>query len=536
LATTITLALAACAAMNHQQARTRPKPDRIPRNAGEASAETSQRKNAPVSSPAPRNESPSSGFDGRFRRDARRGFATVTFDVPGDRPGEICVIPRHLWFAHYRGPNGAKDRADERRLASYDFHKAGPAESGAIGISPKRNRTSAAVQIYELPAGTSRPEHLTARYCRRMENTGKKVAKFKQTDNRYTTTSTASILGYYHVSRALGDICEIKPAVLRTMDIPQHKKVVRLASDMGARGTVAKSWALFHRYYADPKRSGMARDLFTSDFAQIYGALIENTRGEDPYTEWLNAGTNLTTTRAFGHMADPRPATSILGSRAFTRRNVQALVGMRDMSELILMDYLLAQSDRLSGGNISSYDFAYDLVEGGGVHSAKASKAPELVSSASRVIVKKLTIKDTDGGLLNSNVFERRGYLTRIHHMHPRTYDALQNFAREWETDPAVRAFFHQECTFNPTQLARFEKYLRNAASTLRQRRESGALHLDLDLDDYFKGVDPSPAVPQIAATVGSGERGATNHRSDIEGVQRPLARAAQAHDVRALQ
>lgn len=537
LATTITLALAACAAISHQDAarvaRIKAKTDRAHANAEGATAETKRRVDAHA--PAPRDALPSSNQVGQLSREDQRGTATVTFNVPGDRPDEICVIPRHLPFAHYRGPNGAKDRADEKRLASYDFYKAGTAEAGAIGISPKRTRTSAAVEVYELPAGTSRPAQLTAGYCRSVEKVGKKVAKFKQTDNRHTTTSTASILGYYHVSRALGDICEIKPAVLRTMDIPQHKKVLRLASEMGARGTVAKSWALFNRYYANPRRSGMARDLFTSDYTQIYGALLENTRGEDDYTEWLKAGTNLTTTRAFRHMADSRPARSILGSKAFTQRNVQALVGMRDMSELILLDYLLAQSDRLSGGNISSYDFAYDLMEGGGLNSAKASKAADPVSSASRVIVKKLTIKDTDGGLLNSNVFERKGYLPRIRHMHPRTYDALQNFARKWETDPAVKEFFRQECTFNTRQLARFENYLRTAASTLRQRRESGTLHLDLDLEDYFRGVDPNPAVPQIAASVGRWERGAANKPSDVAGVQRLLARAAQAHSMRAL-
>ena len=42
-------------------------------------------------------------------------------------------------------------------------------------------------------------------------------------------------------------------------------------------------------------------------------------------------------------MADSRPVEAILGSRDFTQSNVQALVGMRDMSEMILLDYLLAQ-------------------------------------------------------------------------------------------------------------------------------------------------------------------------------------------------
>src|ERR1043166_1203327 len=399
-------------------------------------------------------------YEGSLQRDAERGVAKITFKVPGSgRPDELCVLPKHLPFAKYRGKDGEKDIADEKRLASYDFYKSGPADSGVVAIIPKRTRTSAAVDVFELPTGTTRPDTETASYCLSVEKNGKCVAKFKQTDNEYTTTSTAAILGYYHVSRALGDICEIKPAVLRTMDIEQHKHIVHLASEMGVHGTIAKSWGLFNKYYADPKHSSVASTLFTSDFTQIYGALLENTTGEENYTEWLNAGSDLSSTRAFHRMADSRSVESILGSRDFTQSNVQALVAMRDLSEMILLDYLLAQSDRLTGGNISDYPFAYYL-EDGKVKSDKASKASDIPPSAVKVVVKKLTIKDTDAGLLNQNVFEQKGYLSQISHMHPNTYNRLIAFAQKWKDDPAVKDFFHKECTFSMSQLARFEQYL----------------------------------------------------------------------------
>ncbi|MEO6786090.1 MAG: hypothetical protein ABI318_08150 [Chthoniobacteraceae bacterium] len=444
------------------------------------------------------------------------------------------MIPKHLPFANYRGKDGAKDIADEKKLAGYDFYKAGTAESGAIATLPKRTSTSAAVDVYAIPAGTSRPQELTASYCLGVEKTGKCVAKFKQTDNQFTTTSTAAILGYYHVARALGDICEIKPAVLRTMDIEQHKKVVQLASELGVHGTVAKSWSLFNQYYANPRGSSVAGALFTSDFTQIYGALLENTTGEENYGEWLAAGSDLSSTRAFQRMADSRSAASILGSNAFTQANVQALVAMRDMSEMILLDYLLAQSDRLTGGNISDYSFAYYL-DGGKVKSTKASKASDIPPGAPQVTVKKLTVKDTDAGLLNSNVFEQKGYLPQIHHMHPGTYDGLQTLAQQWTADPTVKQFFHQECTFSNSQIARFEKYLLNAATTLRGRKDNGTLHLDLDLDDYFQGVTTTPTTTttttgsQIAASVGRWENGAANQDADVRTVQRLLTAAALA-------
>jgi len=311
--------------------------------------------------------------------------------------------------------------------------------------------------------------------------------------------------------------------------------MVRLAAELGAHGLVGQSWALFNRYYADPRGSAVAQTLFTSDFQQIYGALLENTTGEENYTEWLNAGSDLSTTHAFRRMADSHPVEAILGSRDFTQSNVQALVGMRDMSEMILLDYLLAQSDRLTGGNISDYSFTY-YRDGEKVKSVKTSKASGVPSGATKVVVRKLTIKDTDAGLLNTNVFERKGYLSQISHLHPHTFACLQTLATKWRDDPTVKEFFHRECTFSNSQLARFEKYLLTAASTLQSRLDNGKLRLDLDLDDFFAGVAPPspqpppvPVVPsKINGSVGQWEKGAVNTPADVSTVQRLLQTAAQ--------
>jgi hypothetical protein len=189
-------------------------------------------------------------------------------------------------------------------------------------------------------------------------------------------------------------------------------------------------------------------------------------------------------------MEDPRPVEAILGSRGFTQANVQALVAMRDMSEMILLDYLMAQSDRLTGGNISDYPTIYYQDQGQINHTRKAGKVP---AGATVITVKKLIIVDTDAGLLNQNVFEQKGYLNRILHKHPDTFARLVDFAQRWKTDPSVKGFFHEECTFSNSQLARFEKYLLNAATALQSRKDRGQLRLDLSLDDFFGSRPPPP-------------------------------------------
>jgi hypothetical protein len=132
-------------------------------------------------------------------------------------------------------------------------------------------------------------------------------------------------------------------------------------------------------------------------------------------------------------------------------------------------------------------------------------------------------------------VFEQKGYLSQIHHMHPDTYAGLQTLAQKWNDDPTVKQFFHRECTFSNSQIARFEKYLLNAATTLRSRKDNGSLHLDLDLDDYFQGTPSTPTVPtptptgsQISGSVGRWENGAANQPADVTTVQRLLTAAAQ--------
>jgi hypothetical protein len=170
---------------------------------------------------------------------------------------------------------------------------------------------------------------------------------------------------------------------------------------------------------------------------------------------------------------------------------------MRDMSEMILLDYLVAQSDRLSGGNIADYNFLY-LIEGNHVKEQRQPKITSggAASSPNQVVAKRLTLIDNDAGLLNENTFEKKGYLNQISHMHPETYNRLIAFAQKWKEDPTVKEFFHKECTLSTAQVARLEKDLMTAANTLQARHAAGKLLLDLDLDEYFfgKGTQPAPA------------------------------------------
>ena len=181
-----------------------------------------------------------------------RGISISKFAVPGTSIQESCIVPKHIPFGEYR-------KADENReheLCKYNFYESSGTtdSSGAVVVCPKTSSTSAGVLLYDIPDGHGKSELQTTAMCLSLETKNrpasdvKEIAKFKQTDDDRTCTSASSILGYYHLSRALGDIALIAPAVIRTMDFDQHGKIVNQALAIGKvaqNRALKKSWSNF---------------------------------------------------------------------------------------------------------------------------------------------------------------------------------------------------------------------------------------------------------------------------------------------------
>ena len=58
--------------------------------------------------------------------------------------------------------------------------------------------------------------------------------------------------------------------------------------------------------------------------------------------------------RRLANVTNSQSAAKIIGSRSFTQSAAQSLLAMRDMSEMLLIDTLMQQNDRTSGGNIAA--------------------------------------------------------------------------------------------------------------------------------------------------------------------------------------
>jgi hypothetical protein len=116
--------------------------------------------------------------------------------VPG-RNAEVCVLPKHFDVGRYFD----KDNEVEAELCNIDVHK-------NAAVCPKLNSTNPGLDIYSPPQGGT-PGQVEAAHCKIAGV--HKIAKYKLSSS---CSYTPSILGYYHVSRMLGGIGDVPPAVL----------------------------------------------------------------------------------------------------------------------------------------------------------------------------------------------------------------------------------------------------------------------------------------------------------------------------------
>ncbi len=417
----------------------------------------------------------------------QRGEKIVDLPVSG-RNAEVCVIPKHFAGGEYSD----KDSKVETKLCDIDEHT-------NAAVCPKLNSTNPGIDFYSLPQGST-PDQVAAANCKTAGD--KKIAKYKLSSS---CSYTPSILGYYHVSRMLGDIADVPPTVLRTFDLPNHIAIGRKALAQTASGSlIHQTWAgLMAQLTAGAKAS--RRDaLLTDDFAQSYGALSENPTKEDFYKEFFNGGAN-NVARA-RNFRDNNPIVALLARNAdistlvgrnFTTENVQKMVQLKDAADMIVIDTLMNQQDRF--GNIHYLQTYYyldakDLNQDGSAKlKSKKSLTPEEATQLGAVQVKTLLLKDNDCGVAKDNIAKQAGLADRIAHIDPKTYRGILHF--DAIADSAdTKDFFLRELVFTADDYVNVRKNLKDLATKLHQACSQGKLKLDLDLQAHFS---PQPLKAQ---------------------------------------
>ena len=435
-----------------------------------------------------------------------RGRATIHFASPtAGAPDEMCVLPNHA-------PGGDYDSGDEKsekELCSYVFYGAGPREADApkkdVAICPKLSSTNPGTDVHELLAGTSR-EQTEQTICKQDDRASKLLAKYKQS---ITCSYSPSILGYYHLSRILGGAGDVKPAVVRTMDLQEHKKITGEALTILARQADTEfpkvSWLSYRSAESNPAASRHKDNIYTADLLQIYGGMQENARGEAKYSEINRRGRDpnphslFVQTPGYQRLITGKPLANFV-ARTLAEA-AQPVVQMRDMSEMLVMDYLMSQQDRF--GNIHAIEYFYFPKEGGGIDKVKKNKVDdgEVAMPAGAVLVKKMIMKDNDcGGPAKTNHVKNAGLIDQIRHMNPELYSHVRWMAANFGQGTALPKFFSAEALFQQQDIDMLRANLAAIDTKLHDACSSGKLLLDLDLGNHLAGKGHDPAACEAVA------------------------------------
>ena len=152
-------------------------------------------------------------------------------------------------------------------------------------VCPKLNSTNPGLDIFAIPDGTTAQKFQDTN-CKSPK--GEKIAKYKLSTS---CSYTPSLLGYYHVSRILGHVANVPPAVLRTYDLADHivlgrKALTRAPASSLIHATwaalMARSWC--PTTFATP--AFLAPRTCGSSGSSISASSSISRRGYRPFSVW----------------------------------------------------------------------------------------------------------------------------------------------------------------------------------------------------------------------------------------------------------
>ena len=470
-----------------------------------------------------------------------RGQETVSHTAPNST-AEVAIRP--AVFPGHPEIYGKKDIEKEKELAGIDFYNGKTQEGLDIVPIPKTYSTSPGINIHavKLPSGASRLGYAAAHAKKAQPSGDKVIAKYKQSIPTHFTYSP-SILGYYHLSRFL-DTGHVEPAIVRTMDVSSHKSLADIGKANASGSNNRKQWTELRAL--DDVHSN--RTLYTADGKQLFGALQANPGGEESYphlSDLAGAGA-FAASAEFGKVTDPNSLKLAFKDAAgnLNQAAVQRITQVKDLSDMVLMDFIMSQADRFSG-NMHSRKI-YRWLENGVLKDMARKSNPAKAAEQARtlppgaVLVNRMIMKDNDAGLISGNLAKSNHLLEKVGHMDPKTYARLLDLQKELQK-PEVAQWYQQELLFTPADFKTVKDNVDQAVAILSSRKDK-SLFLDASLavalgmevtKEHDDGQTPGPAggggaaLPVIASSVGRWEKGAQNVLADVQTVQRLLKAAA---------
>jgi len=416
-----------------------------------------------------------------FDVDTPRGQETAKHTAPN---GTVELAIRSAAFPRHPEIYSQKDIEKEKELAAIDFYNGKTKDGLDVVLIPKTYSTSPGINIHavKLPAGTSHLGYAESHTGKSHSGDDKIIAKYKQTIPTHFTYCP-SILGYYHLSRFF-DTEHVEPAIVRTMDVAAHKPLADLGKAKAIGSNNRQQWTEVRAL--DDSHSNST--LYTKDGKQLYGALQANPTGEQsyPHLSDLQGASAFAASAEFSKVTSPNPLKleCIDASGKLNQSAVQQIVQIKDLSDMILMDFIMSQADRFSG-NIHS-EKVYVWIENGVLkHEAKKSdpaKAAEQLKEIppEAVLINRMIMKDNDAGLVSGNSAKSYHLLDKTSHIDPKTYNRLLDLQSKLQK-PEVAQWYQTELLFTPADFNTVKNNVDQAVGILSSRKDKN-LFLDASL------------------------------------------------------
>jgi hypothetical protein len=329
------------------------------------------------------------------------------------------------------------------------------------------------------------------------------------------------------------------------MDVAAHKPLADLGKAKAIGSNNREQWTELRAL--DEAHSNPA--LYTEDGKQLCGVLQANPAGEEsyPHLSDLGGAAAFAASAEFGKVTSPN-ALKLNYKDANGKLNqaaVQQIVQVRDLSDMVLMDFIMSQADRFSG-NMHS-EKIYLWIENGVLKNKTKKSDPAKAAEQMKqippeaVLVNRMIMKDNDAGLISGNSAKSYHLLEKISHMDSKTYNRLLNLQKELQK-PEVAQWYQTELLFTPSDFKTVKDNVDQAVGILTARKDKD-LFLDANVsvalgaeEKQEQEAETSPEPNNVASTplavisgsVGRWEKGARNLQADVETVQRLLQGAAQ--------
>jgi len=442
--------------------------------------------------------------------DSVRGTET-TFTSPNGIT-ERCVRIAPMPGAVYSGG----DLNDEEDYCEIDLY------APTVALCPKVWSTSPGMMVYDISQGTyaGRRDDFQRNACIEGKAAGNlahdDLAKFKPTMNQSGTSGTfsPSPLLYYHFSRYFQMEAKVPVAVWRSMDREVHLTEVAepgraISGHSHSSGMNHRGWEVLVSADQNPDRYSPTDELFTSDRSQLYGVLL-NSPGH-------RTGSEINGTRASGwgkgqnrDFQETPPFLALRSSAPLIeaiaegleegRRNrqiardlgdnttpQQMAYWMREISEIVLMDYIFSQQDRV--GNIDFRPYYY-WVENGEIERSRTNhhEPADGTVPTDAILLRRTMLNDNDAGgrVAYANFTKSTQMLEKLRHFDAGVYQRLLALDADLQAQGEVFQYVSISFGLTDRQVQQIVSNTRLATAILQDTCTAGEMLFDLSPEEFF--------------------------------------------------